>query len=213
MSMELMDEHEQGERVRAWLRENGASIVTGIALGVAAIGGWQWWTNTQANHRATASAQFAALAKAVEANDRDGQLALAKSLRDEFSDTPYAVLAAFDVADQQIVTGETQAAVQTLRDALAAVKDPSLKALTETRLARALLAAGDADGALGVLGNAELAGGHELRGDALRALGRKDEAIAAYRKAIDSYADGLPNRRLVEMKLLDLGVKTDAAEA
>jgi predicted negative regulator of RcsB-dependent stress response len=213
MSMELMDEHEQGERVRAWLRENGASILTGIALGIAGIVGWQWWGNSQATHRAAASAQYLALGKAIEANDRDGQQAIMASLRGEFAKTPYAILGAFDMADQQLLGGETQAAVQTLRDALAAVENPALKALGEARLARALIAAGDAEGALTVIGDAERGSEHELRGDALRALGRKEDAVAAYRKALETYADGIPTRRMVEMKLLDLGVKNAAVEA
>lgn len=213
MSMELMDEHEQGERVRAWLRENGASIITGIAIGVAGIAGWQWWTSSAASHRAAASAQYAALGKAVDANDRQGIEAMVKSLRGEFADTPYAVLGAFDLADQQLLGGETQAAVQTLREAVAGATDPALKALAEARLARTLLAAGDAEGALGVIGPAEGGGELELRGDALRALGRKDEAVAEYQKALAAYGDNLPTRRMVEMKLLDLGVKNDAVEA
>lgn len=211
--MELMDEHEQGERVRAWLRDNGASIITGIAVGIAGIAGWNWWTSSQAAHAGAASAQYLALGKAIEANDRDGQQALTKSLNSEFGDTPYALLAALDLADQQLLGGETQAAVQTLRDAAAKVKDPSLKTLAETRLARALIATGDNEAALSLLADAELGGEHELRGDALRALGRKDEAVTAYRKALETYAEGVPTRRMVEMKLLDLGVKNDQADA
>lgn len=213
MSIELMDEHEQGERVRAWLRENGASIVTGIAIGIAGIAGWQWWTSSEATHRAAASAQYLALGKAIEAKDRDGQQALMASLRSEFAKTPYAALGAFDMADQQLSAGENQAAVQTLRDALAGITDPALKAIGEGRLARALIATGDAEAALGVIGNAERGSQHELRGDALRALGKKDEAITAYRKALETYSEDIPTRRMVEMKLLDLGVKTDAVEA
>ena len=34
--MDQTDEYEQGERVRAWLRNNGSSLITGIALGLAA---------------------------------------------------------------------------------------------------------------------------------------------------------------------------------
>jgi predicted negative regulator of RcsB-dependent stress response len=58
MAIELMDEHEKGEHVRAWLRQNGSAIVTGVALGLAAIFGWQWWQGSQSEHRVTASIQY-----------------------------------------------------------------------------------------------------------------------------------------------------------
>jgi predicted negative regulator of RcsB-dependent stress response len=48
---DLLDEHEQGERVRSWLRKNGAVMVGGVALGVAVIVGWQWWNARQARPR------------------------------------------------------------------------------------------------------------------------------------------------------------------
>ncbi|MDX1550349.1 MAG: tetratricopeptide repeat protein, partial [Lysobacter spongiicola] len=40
---DLLDEHEQSERVLEWLRNNGAGLIGGIVLGLAAIGGWKWW--------------------------------------------------------------------------------------------------------------------------------------------------------------------------
>ncbi len=57
MALELMDEHERGETVRAWLRQNGGSIVTGIAVGLALIFGWQWYQRSKVEHRVTAATQ------------------------------------------------------------------------------------------------------------------------------------------------------------
>ena len=36
---DLLDEHEQSERVRTWLRQNGAGIFGGVVLALAVIGG------------------------------------------------------------------------------------------------------------------------------------------------------------------------------
>ena len=44
---DLLDEHEQSERVLAWLRANGAGLIGGIGLGLAAIFGWKWWDQQQ----------------------------------------------------------------------------------------------------------------------------------------------------------------------
>ena len=45
---DLLDEHEQSERVRGWLRQNGAGLIGGVASGLGLIGGWQWWQQHQA---------------------------------------------------------------------------------------------------------------------------------------------------------------------
>ena len=46
---DLLDEHEQGERVRTWLRKNALGILGGLALGIAAIYGWRAWVSHQAS--------------------------------------------------------------------------------------------------------------------------------------------------------------------
>ena len=96
-------------------------------------------------------------------------------------------------------------------------KEPALAGLASLRLARATLAAGDAEGALKLVDAApkDLYTGMyaELRGDALHTLGRSDDAAQAYRDALTALDTGAPNRRLIEMKLTDLGAAPDAPEA
>lgn len=205
-----MDEHEQGERVRAWLRENGASIVTGIAIGIAAIGGWQWWNANQRSQAQDASSQYVALSSAVESQDRELAEGVAKSLREEYARTPYATLAALAVAELQLDDGETGGAVETLAKAREAAKDPLLAELVAARLARAEIAAGNAERALQLLADAKRGSTLSTRGDALLALGRRDEAKTAYQAALDALDETLPLRRIVELKLLDLGVRAES---
>ena len=46
---EYLNEKEQWERVRAWLREQGPWIVAGVAVAAAVFGGWRYWqTRTEA---------------------------------------------------------------------------------------------------------------------------------------------------------------------
>lgn len=208
-----MDEHEQGERVRAWLRENGASIVTGIAIGIAAIGGWQWWNTQQAHRAVESSTQYVALTTAIEGGDRDLAEQLVEALREDYAATPYATLAALAWADQQLEAGEQQAAVVTLQQARSQAIDPLLAELVTVRLARAQIAAGQAEAALTLLQDQQRGSALDVRGDALLALGRRDEAIAAYRDAMAKLDENLPSRRLIELKLLDLGVaQSDEAQ-
>ena len=44
---DLLDEHEQSERVRSWLRSNAAGLIGGVGLGLAGIAGWHWWQGQQ----------------------------------------------------------------------------------------------------------------------------------------------------------------------
>lgn len=207
-----MDEHEQGELVRSWLRQNGGAIVGGIAIGLAGIFGWQWWQHGAAQHRLDASSTFQALEEAVERNDTASIDQLAAELGGKFADTPYGALALLRLADQKLAQGDADAAQAALVDAAKAAQTPALTALAHLRLARVQLAAGKAQEALDSL--AKLPSGDyaglsaETRGDALLALGRKDEAEAAYQDALTTLETGAPNRFIVEMKLADLGVST-----
>lgn len=214
MAMELMDEHEQGERVRQWLRENGSAIVGGIALGIAAVVGYQWWGQSKIGHRADASAQYAALEAASDRGERDGVEKIAASLVKDYADTPYATLADLQLAEIQHKAGETDAALTSLRRAASSTVDAGLKQLIAVRIARVELAGGRAEQALATLGGVTADGfeaiREDLRGDALAGLGRRDESIAAYRKAHEAYQEGLPGKRLVEMKLAGLGAKVEA---
>ena len=40
---ELLDEHEQGERVRQWIRQNAIGIIGGIAIALAVVYAWGKW--------------------------------------------------------------------------------------------------------------------------------------------------------------------------
>ena len=41
--MEYETEEQQVEALKAWWAENGKSVMLGVGIGVAAIGGWQFW--------------------------------------------------------------------------------------------------------------------------------------------------------------------------
>ncbi len=217
MAIDLMDEHEQGERVRAWLRDNGGAIVGGIALGLAGIVGWQWWGQSKVEHRLDAATQYQALIEAVERSDRDASDRIGASLADEFSDTPYAALAALKRAEQFIAAGETAGAVEALEKSIGLARDPALAGLARLRLARLQLGNGQPEPALkaldGVSDEAYAGIASEIRGDALMALGRSDEARAAFAAAAAAYDALSPARRLVELKLTDLGGSVPTAES
>lgn len=214
MALELLDEHEQGEKVRAWLRQNGGAIIGGVAIGLALIFGYQWWERSKIEHKLSASANFTALTEAVENKDDAAANALATELADKYSDTPYATLAGLRVAGSKVQGGNLADAGTTLEKARAGTDDAALQALVDLRLARIEIGDGKAEAALQRL--ASIKDGAfpglvaESRGDALFALGRNDEAATAYQDALTALDTGAPNRMLVEMKLADLGAAPNA---
>jgi predicted negative regulator of RcsB-dependent stress response len=218
MALELMDEHEKGEHVRAWLRQNGGAISSGVLLGLLLIFGWQWWQGSQARHRETAAIQYQTLSDALARKETDTVTAIADELGNKYDDTPYAALAALQVADLKLAAGDAAAAVKSLERVNAlAPDDKALTALANLRRARVLLGSGDAAAALALaesLPEKHYAGlAAELRGDALHALKRDEEAREAYRAALTELDTGAPTRRIVEMKLSDLGGALESKEA
>ena len=61
---ELLNEHEQGERVRSWLQRNALGLIGGIALGLALIWGWNWWQQRQVSEGEAVAAQYDAFEQA-----------------------------------------------------------------------------------------------------------------------------------------------------
>ena len=117
---DLLDEHEQGERVRAWLRNNALGIVGGVALGIALIYGWRWWQDQQGQQQQKAHTAYAQAVEQLEAGAVDKAGALLAG-----QEGAYATLAALRVAKAQVEAGKAEDAITTLRGIKA---DPSLQA-------------------------------------------------------------------------------------
>jgi len=209
MAIEILDEHEQSERVRVWLRNNGSNMLTGIALGVALVTGWHWWQGSRVEHRVTAAVQYRALVDAAGAKQADSVDAITKSLQAGFKDTPYALLAALEQARIKLDAGDHKAALEALSAVDLDKQDPALATIVSLRAARLEIALGEPDKALARLAHldpAYAALADETRADALLALGRSDEARSAYEQALTRIDAGSPLRAAVEMKLRELGV-------
>jgi len=196
---DLLDEHEQGEKVRTWLRENGAGLIGGVALGLALIGGWQWWQKQQGSKQVAAGEHYQAALKSIEAKDLKQAVPKVAALHGV-----YATLATLDLAKAQLDAGQRDAAIASLGKVKA--DDPALAAVVQQRLARLLIDAGKADQALALLpSSGSDANALEIRGDAQSALGHRDLARNDYAHALTQLEIGSPQRRLLELKLSEAG--------
>ena len=163
---DLLDEHEQSERVLEWLRTNGAGLIGGIVLGLAAIGGWKWWQQHDLQQDLAAADSYHAAVSAIEANDEQAAAKVAA-----LEDGVFANLSALELAAAQVDAGEIDKAIVTLR----AIKpgNPAVADDVNQRLARLLIATDQADAALASLADASTPSALEVRGDAQQALGQE----------------------------------------
>lgn len=204
---DLPDEHEQGERVRTWLRENGFGILAGIVVAFALVGGWRWWQGNQHAKRVEAGMTY----QRMVADLASGDLADAQRQVAALQGGSYGVLAALDLARAQVQADQHEAAIQTLQGADA--NDPALEPIRRQRLGQLLIDAGRADEAVALLRDAGDAVGLETLGDAHAALDQDAEARAAYTRALAQTDVASPGRGLIEIKLAAAGGEPTPDEA
>ena len=199
---ELLDEHEQGERVREWVRQNALGVFGGIAIALAVVYGYGKWEDHQLAKRVAAGEAYAQFNDSIAAGDLDAARALAEG--EGFIGGVYGTLAALDLAAAQVAAGDSEAAISTL-SSIDAV-EPSLASVVARRRAILLVDAGRADEALAALGDADDAGSLEVRGDAHFAAGRLEQAREAWSLALAVLDEAAATQRhLLEIKLTDAG--------
>ena len=204
---DLLDEHEQGEKVRNWLQRNAVGIIGGVLLGLALVGGWRWWMARVEGERVQTGEHYQGALKSLQAKDLKQAQVQVAALKDE----PYATLAALDLAQAQVAAGQRDAAIANLRKVRSS--DPGLDQIRSRRLARLLIDAGKGEEALQLLAAADDAAGLEARGDAQLVLGRREQAQTSYTQALTKVDVASPQRRLLELKLSEAGGAPPKPEA
>ncbi|AXS81725.1 YfgM family protein [Marinobacter sp. Arc7-DN-1] len=216
---EMRTEEEQIQAIKDWWKRNGSSLLLGIGAALAIVFGWQAWQNYQAQQRTEAANQFANLLNAFsnQADETSGETVafVAKTLREDYSDSAYAVYGNLILARQQLMeAADAQAAIDSLKWALEKTgENKALALVVRNRLARAQFSAGQYDEALSTIDAAGSADAFdamysELRGDILLAQGNREGAREAYLAAREQNQQGRSG--VLEMKLADLGVGEDA---
>lgn len=206
--MEL-DEHEQGEAVRKWLRQNGSSLILGIALGLGLVFVWQWWQGQGTRHKQEAATQYQLFADAITANNAAKAKTFSALLGDKYKDTIFAELASLRYAAFLQDSGKTAEAIKLLQSGAPKSDRADIHELRQIRLARLYLFDGkpaEARKQLAAVPKPMFAGvADELRGDIAVAEGDRELARKSYQQALTNLDQAAPTRRLVELKLIDAG--------
>lgn len=205
-------EDEQIEKLKDMWRRHGAPLLTGVAIALAGVFGWQAWNNYQDTQARNASTLYQSMLEAVLASDSEASRAraaeLAAQLRDEYASTRYADYAALMQARLAVEANDFPVAEQSLREIMDGSKNTTLQEVARQRLARVLLQEQRAEEALELFSapveGAELrATREEIRGDLLLSLDRSAEAREAYQAAQEALEDASARPQL-QLKLDDL---------
>lgn len=208
-------EEQQVEAIKKWWHDNKLSIIGGVIIGIAALWGGRTWIAGQHAHAEAASDAYQIMMSKLQGGALEEAAADGSTLLGQFSDTPYAALASLALARIKVEQGDPAAASSHLNWALNNTEQEELKKVATLRLAELRLAQGDTAGALSQLNTIAAPGSfaalyEQLKGDILVAEGKVDQAREAYVRALAAMAPSAPGRRLLQIKLDDLGAADEA---
>jgi predicted negative regulator of RcsB-dependent stress response len=215
MADEFLSEHEQGEQVKAWVRDNWAWVLSGVVVGLGLLSGWQYYQRYKILRAEAASAMLDEFAQAFE-TDKAKAASLYATLIDQYSATPYAnqarlLQAQYAVESNDFAKGET-----VLREVMSKADDAELKLVATLRLARVLIQESKADDALSLLDVSKLGAfvgqAHEIRGDAYYAKQDMANARSEYQLALDAQTKDGADTSVLQLKLQDLGAAASPAK-
>ena len=212
MANELLDDYEQSERVREWIKTNGGAMIMGVLLALGGYYGWQWWEGREAQASVVAATEFNNLVNAVGSQRMDDAVDRFELLKNSHEDTPYAAMGALHIAKLRYESGQKELALQALDYAAEHGEPAAVRHVALQRKARVQLDLGDTDAALATLeqidGDAFISIKSEIRGDALLARGETEAAADAYEQALNTAEES--RAALLELKINALGVAADS---
>jgi predicted negative regulator of RcsB-dependent stress response len=204
-----LSEQEQWELAKQKARELWIYVVGGVALGLAGLGGWNWWQDRRETQAETASARYEELLDAYTRNDQTRGQTLLEELKSQYAWTPYPALGSLIAARVQVEANELDKAAASLRFVMDNAHDDQARTIARLRLARVLSAQNKHDEALALL-TVQNAGEFaerfaDTRGDVLLAKGDREGALREYLAARSGAVDGSIDVDLLDLKIRDLG--------
>jgi predicted negative regulator of RcsB-dependent stress response len=197
---DLKTDQEKAEDLKLWWKENGTSVLTGVALAVASVFGWQQWQAHKIAQTEEASALFAK--QQIQSDP-----ATLATLKTNASSSPYASLAALNAAKSAAKNGDEAQAISELQWTIDNTPDDLIKQVANLQLVRLEISAKKFESATSHINQtfspayASLV--EELKGDLHLAQNQLKEAVKAYKQAIQLSDGNTP--KYLQMKLDSLG--------
>jgi len=210
-----LEEQEQIETLKSWWKQYGNLVTWLLIAGLTAFSGWSAWNYYQRSQAAQAGQLYDEIGRAVVAKDSARVLRGATDMREKFSRTAYAEMAALLAAKVAFDANDLNGAKAQLQWVVDNGRDEEYRALARIRLAGVLLDEKAYEEGLKVLSGevpAAFAGAvADRRGDLLMAQNKIAEARSAYQEALQKSDAKSPGRQLIQLKLDAIGGANPAA--
>jgi len=210
-----LEEQEQIETLKSWWKQYGNLITWLLIAALGAYAAWSGWNYYQRSQAAQAGQLYDEINRAVAAKDTARVLRGAADMREKFSRTAYAEMAALTAAKAAFDANDLNGAKAQLQWVVDSGRDEEYRALARIRLAGVLLDEKAYDEGLKVLSAdvpVAFAGAlADRRGDLLMAQNKVAEARAAYQEALQKSDAKSPGRQLIQLKLDAIGGAKAAA--
>jgi predicted negative regulator of RcsB-dependent stress response len=206
-----LQEQEQVETLKAWWKENSRYVLLSVAVIVCGYAGIQGWQAYKSKQTLAASSLYHDLTRQMESGDPKRIYDAAEAVVKDYSGSAYAPRAALLSAQVAIQVRDLARAKTQLQWVIKNAGEDGLKHVARLNLAAVLLDEKDFAGAQELLDtphpDAYEGVYADLKGDVLNAQGKKEEARAAYQKALDKTDTKNTYSGLIRMKLEALGGK------
>ena len=202
-------EEQQVEAIKKWWSENMWSLIGGVVIGIAALVGGRAWIDGQHAYMESASTEYLNMQEKMATGKNEEAATHGAQLLGQFSDTPYASLAAMAMARIKTDAGDLVAASSHLRWVLDNTSQDTVRHEARLRLSRILLAEENITEALSLLDVPDAgiytSAYEQLKGDIYVADGKPESARTAYARALKQSPPAASDRNSLQMKLDDLG--------
>lgn len=217
--MSSVEEAQQLERIREFMKSYGTLIFVGIIVAIISYVGWSYWQKKQVVSSEIRTAKVQQLiADAGQTDDTtalSGFVATADQISSEAPDSAQAIQAQLTIAHLAYERKDYASAEKALTQvAQSKNEDKGLLAIVKLRLANAQFAQDKLDDALATLNSINEASFipsvEERKGDVYVAKNDIEQAKTAYQKAWDSLVLREESNAILALKLESVGIKVDA---
>lgn len=200
---------EQRDLLKKWWRENGKAVLIAVGLSLLLSYGWRYWRQEQSNKTELAAQLYQQLVVASVEQHPEVVLAAAQRLQQQFPHSPYASLGELWWAQQEVLVGHMDTALQALQTVVDKSKVAYLRALAFVQMVRIRCEQKkyvEAEQLLSQITDVAYKPlVDRMRGDIALAQGKTDVAIKNYQQAAASFTAWDVATPLFDMQLQALG--------
>jgi len=207
---DYLDEKEQIEEIKSWLKENWLALVAGVIVGFGGLFSWNWYQDSVYESNSQALAIFDQAQQELTLGNFDSALAMLQNLRSDYNSSPYTDFLGLLYSTYLLSNGNTADAAVEIEYVLNNTTDEYLRLIATWRLARVNVEMTNYDRALELVQNKNhtlSANFTELEGDVYFFRGEFDLASNTYMSILSD-----PNINSIDLNTLMLKINNLTAE-